>query len=158
MKTPTHLLPGLILITHVFTVPLDHTQPDGAKIEIFAREAVSPRYANNPEALPWLVFFQGGPGSAAPRPSSNSGWLKRALQDYRVLLLDQRGTGQMSRKPRSLQRPRMPEIRSDPLAPGNAGQCTAQRRTKQRTEEITGPVQMLVPKTYTLRFTGPLRH
>ena len=93
MKTTTHQLPGLVLIDHVFTVPLDHTQPDGATIEIFAREAVSPRYANSPKALPWLVFFQGGPGSAAPRPSSNSGWLKRALQDYRVLLLDQRGTG-----------------------------------------------------------------
>ena len=32
-------------------------------------------------------------GSAAPRPLERSGWLKRALQDYRVLLLDQRGTG-----------------------------------------------------------------
>ena len=42
--------------------------------------------------LPWLAFFQGGPGFGSPRPEGNSGWIKRALQDYRVLLLDQRGT------------------------------------------------------------------
>ncbi|MFX4431709.1 alpha/beta fold hydrolase, partial [Acinetobacter baumannii] len=29
----------------------------------------------------------------SPRPESNDGWLKRALKNYRVLLLDQRGTG-----------------------------------------------------------------
>jgi len=45
------------------------------------------------DALPWLVFLQGGPGFGSPRPEENSGWLKQALQEYRVLLLDQRGTG-----------------------------------------------------------------
>jgi pimeloyl-ACP methyl ester carboxylesterase len=40
------------------------------------------------------VFLQGGPGFEAPRPTSPpSGWIARALADYRVLLLDQRGTG-----------------------------------------------------------------
>ncbi|MFD1733658.1 alpha/beta fold hydrolase [Deinococcus malanensis] len=41
------------------------------------------------------MYFQGGPGSEAPRPLSpqQPGWLARALEDYRVLLLDQRGTG-----------------------------------------------------------------
>ena len=43
--------------------------------------------------LPWLVFFQGGPGFGAPRPEDRSGWLDRALKEYRVLLLHQRGTG-----------------------------------------------------------------
>ena len=33
------------------------------------------------------------PGSAAPRPVGRESWLDRALDDYRVLLLDQRGTG-----------------------------------------------------------------
>jgi len=43
---------------------------------------------------PYLVFLQGGPGFEATRPTSPpSGWMKRALRDYRVLLLDQRGTG-----------------------------------------------------------------
>lgn len=85
-------LPGLILTDHIFRVPLDHAHPEDEQIEVFAREVASSDGAN--EALPWLVFFQGGPGFPSPRPNASSGWIKRALQDYqRVLLLDQRGTG-----------------------------------------------------------------
>ena len=46
-----------------------------------------------------LLFLQGGPGHEAARPTRNpSGpaWLDRALQDFRVLMLDQRGTGRSS--------------------------------------------------------------
>ena len=89
--TLTTRIPGLVLKDHNFTVPLDHTRSDGETITVFAREVVAP--AKEDQDLPWLVFLQGGPGSAAPRPQDRSGWLKRALQDYRVLLLDQRGTG-----------------------------------------------------------------
>nr|WP_239543468.1 alpha/beta fold hydrolase [Micromonospora terminaliae] len=39
------------------------------------------------------MFLQGGPGGRSPRPVGRDGWLDRALDDYRVLLLDQRGTG-----------------------------------------------------------------
>ncbi|MDP9316691.1 MAG: alpha/beta hydrolase [Chloroflexota bacterium] len=84
-------LPGLQLTDHHFTVPLDHATPDGRQITVFAREVVAA--ARKAERLPWLVFFQGGPGFPAPRPTGASGWIKRAVQDYRVLLLDQRGTG-----------------------------------------------------------------
>jgi pimeloyl-ACP methyl ester carboxylesterase len=42
------------------------------------------------------VYFQGGPGFPSPRPNGNNGWIKRALSEYRVLLLDQRGTGNSS--------------------------------------------------------------
>jgi pimeloyl-ACP methyl ester carboxylesterase len=87
----THRIPGLVLIDHEFSVPLDYEKPDGETISVFAREVVAP--AKEKEDLPWLVFLQGGPGFGAPRPEDRSGWLKRALQDYRVLLLDQRGTG-----------------------------------------------------------------
>jgi len=45
---------------------------------------------------PWLVYLQGGPGFGAPRPAGRESWLKRALNDCRVLLLDQRGTGRSS--------------------------------------------------------------
>jgi len=91
MKTATRHLPGLALTDHTFTLPLDYARLDGEQIEVFAREVVA---TGREEAqLPWLVFFQGGPGFASPRPMDNSGWVKRALQDYRVLLLDQRGTG-----------------------------------------------------------------
>jgi pimeloyl-ACP methyl ester carboxylesterase len=89
MKTVTHRIPGLVLTDHVFTVPLDHARPKGRTIEVFAREVVAPAK----EKLPWLIFFQGGPGFGAPRPGESTGWIKRAIQDYRVLLLDDRGTG-----------------------------------------------------------------
>lgn len=87
----THHIPGLILIDHHFAVPLDYAQPKGAQISVFARELIAP--GKDRDTLPILVFFQGGPGFPSPRPLGNEGWWKRALQDYRVLLLDQRGTG-----------------------------------------------------------------
>jgi pimeloyl-ACP methyl ester carboxylesterase len=94
MNTSVHRLPGLVLVDHEFNVPLDYARPDGETISVFAREVVaSDKEKNN---LPWLVYFQGGPGMSAPRPEDRSGWLKRALQEYRVLLLDQRGTGRSS--------------------------------------------------------------
>ena len=91
MRTCVHRLPGILLTDHEFNVPLDHTQPNGERISVFGREVVASDKEKND--LPWLLFFQGGPGMEAPRPENNSGWLKRALQEYRVLLLDQRGTG-----------------------------------------------------------------
>jgi pimeloyl-ACP methyl ester carboxylesterase len=87
-------LPGFVLVDHEFNVPLDYARPDRETISVFAREVVAADKEKND--LPWLVFFQGGPGSSAPRPEEKSGWLKRALQEYRVLLLDQRGTGRSS--------------------------------------------------------------
>jgi pimeloyl-ACP methyl ester carboxylesterase len=84
--------PGLVLTEHEFDVPLDHSRPDGEKITVFAREVADPAGLDRP----FLVFLQGGPGMEAPRPTrhpSSSGWLERALQEYRVLMLDQRGTG-----------------------------------------------------------------
>jgi pimeloyl-ACP methyl ester carboxylesterase len=90
MKAPTHLLPGLRLTDHRFELPLDYASR-GKTISVFAREVVAP--GKEGLDLPWVVFFQGGPGSGSPRPSTNSGWIKRMSQEYRVLLLDQRGTG-----------------------------------------------------------------
>lgn len=84
-------LPGYLATDHMFTVPLDHSDPGGATIEVFAREIVAPDKAG--EDLPWLLFLQGGPGAAAPRPLKVGDWLAPALRRYRVLLLDQRGTG-----------------------------------------------------------------
>jgi pimeloyl-ACP methyl ester carboxylesterase len=84
--------PGLVLTEHEFDIPLDHARPDGETITVFAREVADPDGLDRP----FLVFFQGGPGSEAPRPTrhpSSSGWMDRALRDYRVLMLDQRGTG-----------------------------------------------------------------
>jgi pimeloyl-ACP methyl ester carboxylesterase len=91
MRNRTHRLPGLVLTDHTFAIPLDHDVPAGATITVFAREVVAPNRER--DDLPWLVFFQGGPGSESPRPVERSGWVKRATAEYRVLLLDQRGTG-----------------------------------------------------------------
>jgi len=85
---------GTVMTDRTFTVPLDHERPGGEQITIFAREVVA---AGSESAdLPWLVFLQGGPGFGSPRPVARDGWLDRALRDYRVLLLDQRGTGRSS--------------------------------------------------------------
>lgn len=90
----TFAAPGYLATDHTFTVPLDHAEPDGQTLEVFARELVAPGRAR--DDLPTLVFLQGGPGSPSPRPTTASGWIQRALRDYRVLLLDQRGTGRSS--------------------------------------------------------------
>ncbi|UPR36974.1 alpha/beta fold hydrolase [Vibrio cyclitrophicus] len=76
---------------HSFELPLDYQAKDGQQIQVFARELVD--VTKDAQELPWLIYFQGGPGFPSPRVSGQSGWLKRALQNYRVLLLDQRGTG-----------------------------------------------------------------
>jgi pimeloyl-ACP methyl ester carboxylesterase len=93
VRLATHRAPGLVFSEHEFELPLDHTRPDGEKLTVFAREVVAP--AQEHEEIPWLVFFQGGPGHEAARPlkPDNPTWLERALEDFRVLLLDQRGTG-----------------------------------------------------------------
>jgi pimeloyl-ACP methyl ester carboxylesterase len=82
---------GMELTDYEFSVPLDHGQPSGETLSIFARAV---RNSEAPSATrPWLVFLQGGPGFPGPRPLDKSGWLKRALDDYQVLLLDSRGNG-----------------------------------------------------------------
>jgi pimeloyl-ACP methyl ester carboxylesterase len=83
--------PGTVVTDRTFTVPLDHAKPAGEQIEVFAREVIAS--GNGAQRLPWLVFLQGGPGFGAPRPVGRESWLDRALRDFRVLLLDQRGTG-----------------------------------------------------------------
>ena len=85
--------PGTVLTDHTFTVPLDYAQPGGDQIEVFAREVVAAGKAADRDSLPWLLYLQGGPGFGGPRPEGRESWLNRALEDYRVLLLDQRGTG-----------------------------------------------------------------
>ena len=88
----TYTTHGLVLTEHEFTLPLDHARPGGASIVVFAREIADPAGRDRP----FLVFFQGGPGHEGARPTrhpSSPGWLDRALQDFRVLMLDQRGTG-----------------------------------------------------------------
>src|SRR4051794_20077211 len=83
---------SLVLTEHEFTVPLDHARPDGETITVFAREVADPDGRDKP----LLVYLQGGPGHESPRPTGNPrgpGWLDWVLKEFRILLLDQRGTG-----------------------------------------------------------------
>jgi pimeloyl-ACP methyl ester carboxylesterase len=106
--------PGTVLTDRLFAVPLDHSRPEGEQIEVFAREVVAAGKAG--ADLPWLVFLQGGPGFGAQRPEGREGWLDRALEDYRVLLLDQRGTGRSSPANRRTLARLGPQAQADYLA------------------------------------------
>ena len=90
MTPVTYHVPGAVLTEREHQVPLDHARPDGQKITVFSRELA----ASDGLDRPYLIFQQGGPGGEATRPTAPpSGWQKRAIADYRVLLIDQRGTG-----------------------------------------------------------------
>lgn len=91
-----HEFRGMRTVEHVFTVPLDHfgPRPDGRTITVFAREYVSAAHSiEDAQDLPWLVYLQGGPGGRGNRIGSLGGWSKAAAKDFRILMLDQRGTG-----------------------------------------------------------------
>ena len=88
----TYEAKGFNVTEHEFSLPLDHSRPEGVRIGVFAREVAAPGGSDRP----FLVYFQGGPGFEASRPTVSPPdplWVRRAVTDYRVLLLDQRGTG-----------------------------------------------------------------
>ena len=90
---------GMRLTEHEVEVPL-HPDSDET-LTVFAREVAAPDGLDRP----FLVFLQGGPGFESPRPAGPaSGWMKRALQDFRVVLIDQRGTGRSGVAPTDAER------------------------------------------------------
>lgn len=91
METVSYTQHSVRVLEHRIRVPLNHGAEAGPEIEIFARELIR----EGGENLPHLLFLQGGPGGAGPRFGDfREGWTGAALEDYRVVLLDQRGTGQ----------------------------------------------------------------
>lgn len=86
-------MPDLRLRDHRFTVPLDYSIDRNAspKISVFAREVVS--VGKEEQLLPYLLYLQGGPGFECPRPTEASGWIHKTCEEFRVILMDQRGTG-----------------------------------------------------------------
>lgn len=107
-RGPVHRIGHLELSEHRFRVPLAHawdwSHPEGPapqpwlaeeEVRLFARVVTSrdPQARLAPQERPWLVYLQGGPGMPAPRPASPAGWVELLSRDYRIVLLDQRGTG-----------------------------------------------------------------
>lgn len=92
LETLTYRIAHDTHLDHRMTVPLDRSGSIPGTITLFAREIVR----DGREKAPRLVFFQGGPGSPAPRPAPLGGWIEWALGHYRVVLIDQRGTGASS--------------------------------------------------------------
>ncbi len=133
----TYRQPGTVLTDHHFSVPLDHGKPDGEQITLFGREVAAAGAAGG-RRLPWLLFLQGGPGFAAQRPVGRSTWLDRALDDYRVLLLDQRGTGRSTpATARSLARLGTPAAQAEYLARFRADSIVLDCEVVRR--ELCGP-------------------
>jgi pimeloyl-ACP methyl ester carboxylesterase len=127
--------PGTVLSDHVFSVPLDHADPAGEHIEVFGRAVVAAGEAS--QRLPWLVFLQGGPGMGAQRPVGREAWLDRALRDFRVLLLDQRGTGRSTPANwRTLARFQTPQQQADYLAHFRADSIVADAELVR--QQVTG--------------------
>jgi pimeloyl-ACP methyl ester carboxylesterase len=125
-RSGRYRVPGAILTEREHVVPLDHNAPAGPRISVFTREVAAP----DGEDRPYLVFLQGGPGHEATRPTSPpSGWLKRALQDYRVLLLDQRGTGRSTPVGRDI--------------PGATPQAQAEYLTHFRADSIVRDAELI---------------
>ncbi|MCA9000826.1 MAG: alpha/beta hydrolase, partial [Planctomycetes bacterium] len=84
-------IPGLVLNEHHIRVPLDHSKPEGPQISVFARVVVHAEAES--KDLPHLLYLQGGPGSPSPRPNGVDGWVGELCKEFRIVLLDQRGTG-----------------------------------------------------------------
>jgi pimeloyl-ACP methyl ester carboxylesterase len=82
----------MVVTAHRIDVPVDWNEPSGPKISVFAREVVAAEHAGDPKR-PAIVWFQGGPGFESGHPDQRGGWLEQLLTRYRVVLLDQRGTG-----------------------------------------------------------------
>lgn len=91
---------GLVFKERLFRVPLDHSVVKRDKdIDVFVREVIDAESQDKPGRdvdKPCLLFLQGGPGFECSRPLERGGWIDEAVKEFRVLLMDQRGTGRSS--------------------------------------------------------------
>lgn len=107
MASQGYYLSGLFVQEGSIPVPLDwaHAEPGSwtseknsgdPVISCFYRTICAPEHIH--DDLPLLVYLQGGPGSAGPRPlgPTGDGWIAEAIKHFRIVLPDQRGTGRSS--------------------------------------------------------------
>lgn len=107
MASQGYYLSGLFVQEGSIPVPLDwaHAEPGSwtpeknsgdPVISSFYRTICAPEHIH--DDLPLLVYLQGGPGSAGPRPlgPTGDGWIAEAIKHFRIVLPDQRGTGRSS--------------------------------------------------------------
>ena len=102
LKTTSTRHFGHNLREHTLTVPWEPQNPAAGTFELYAREI----YADGNEDKPAILYLQGGPGFPSPRPiggagkaagSDLGGVIGKALDEFRFILLDQRGTGRSHR-------------------------------------------------------------
>ncbi|MBV72160.1 MAG: alpha/beta hydrolase [Myxococcales bacterium] len=122
-------VPGLHIIEQEIQVPLDHRKPDHETISVFARTLKSIQAKD--EQRPFILYLQGGPGFECQRPTRRGGWMDRALDEFHVILIDQRGTGRSS-----------PVCHRTLLAQGDASQ-QAQYLTHFRADSIVADCEVI---------------
>lgn len=82
----------MAVASHRWTAPLQWDGPaDGPTIDVHATVVVAAERKD--DDLPVLCWFQGGPGFESDRPEARSGWMAAVLERFRLVLIDQRGTG-----------------------------------------------------------------
>jgi len=83
-------------------VPKDYSSPKSGTIRLFARGAknhnvpIEPQdatQAKKSSQLPWMCYFQGGPGAQCRSPQAYAFTKTLLDKGYQMLYLDQRGTG-----------------------------------------------------------------
>lgn len=100
-SNPCEFIAGLVSTNDFrcgkITVPENHDDPNGKKIEIAyivlnAKDAASKEYP--------MIFLSGGPGGASLSAGRIESWLKHPIREKRdIILLDQRGIGYSSALP-----------------------------------------------------------
>ena len=101
VSSQSHVQPGRLLVTELcFTVPLDHADPNGEKLDLFCRAArrhevpVGPMSEEARKHLPYMVYIPGGPGMGCPPPQDMLSLTNFFLdKGYQMLYFDHRGMG-----------------------------------------------------------------
>jgi pimeloyl-ACP methyl ester carboxylesterase len=123
---------------HWLQVPLEHRvgdrqagTTDSGDVTVYAREIRAADTAD--QDLPYLIFLQGGPGGRSPRPGVDApGWISWAVQRYRLILLDQRGTGRSAPQDRHTLAGLTPGQQADRLANFRADAIVADAEALRR--------------------------